>query len=87
MKFILGLAVGVGLGMIFAPAPGEETRERLVREAQDLADAPRRKAEEIAADVRQKAGDKGAELGRKAAERAVDKVSESVTGTAGARRP
>lgn len=87
MKFLVGLALGIGLGLLIAPATGEETREQLSRKAEELADAPRRKAEEIAADVRQKAGDKGAEIGRKAAERAVDKVSESVTGTTGARRP
>ena len=87
MKFILGLGLGIGLGMIFAPARGEETRERLRREARDLAEAPRRKMEETIADARKAAGDKGAEMGRKAAERAVDKVTETVTGTTGTPRP
>lgn len=87
MKFLLGLGIGVGLGLLIAPATGEETREQLSRKAQELADAPRQKIEETVRDVRQSAGDKGAEIGRKAAERAVDKISESVTGTTGQRRP
>lgn len=86
MKFLLGLGVGIGLGLLFAPARGEETREKLMRQAEDLAEAPRRKMEETISDARQAAGDKGAEIGRKAAERAVDKITESVTGTTGQRR-
>jgi gas vesicle protein len=27
--FIVGLAVGVGLGVLFAPGPGEDTRREL----------------------------------------------------------
>lgn len=87
MKFLLGLGIGIGLGLLIAPARGEETRERLMREAEELSELPRRKMEETIADARQAAGDKGAEFGRKAAERAVDKISESVTGTTGQRRP
>ncbi|MGH9524118.1 MAG: YtxH domain-containing protein, partial [Terriglobales bacterium] len=75
-----------GLGVLFAPARGEETREQLSRKAEELAEAPRRKVEESIADARRAAGDKGAELGRKAAETAVDQISGSVTGTTGTRR-
>ena len=87
MKFLIGLGIGIGLVLLFAPAAGEETREQLSRKADELAEAPRRKMQETVANARQAAGDKGAELGRKVAERAVDKVSESVTGTTGARTP
>lgn len=86
MKFLIGMGLGIALGLLIAPARGEETRERLMREAEDLAQAPRRKMEEAIADAREAAGDKGAEIGRKAAERAVDKITESVTGTTGQRK-
>jgi gas vesicle protein len=39
--FLAGLGIGVGLGLIFAPMSGEETRERLQRRAGDLADSAR----------------------------------------------
>lgn len=35
-NFFLGLGFGVGLGLIFAPAAGEETRRRLIDRASDL---------------------------------------------------
>jgi gas vesicle protein len=52
--FILGALVGAGAAFLFAPAPGEETRERLrergieLRErAEVLSDEARRRAEEL----------------------------------------
>lgn len=35
-NFFLGLGFGVGIGLIFAPAAGEETRRRLLDRASDL---------------------------------------------------
>ena len=37
MKFLFGLGVGFGLGILFAPADGTRTREKLVRRASRLA--------------------------------------------------
>jgi gas vesicle protein len=39
--FLAGLGIGIGVGLIFAPMSGEETRERLSRRAGDLADSAR----------------------------------------------
>ncbi|HLW55697.1 MAG TPA: YtxH domain-containing protein [Candidatus Angelobacter sp.] len=40
-SFLAGLGIGVGLGLIFAPLSGEETRDRIQRRAEDLADSAR----------------------------------------------
>lgn len=40
-SFLAGLGIGVGLGLIFAPLSGEETRDRLQQRAGDLADSAR----------------------------------------------
>ena len=37
MKFLFGLGVGFGLGILFAPADGKRTREKLVGMASRLA--------------------------------------------------
>jgi len=37
MKFLSGFAVGFGLGILFAPAEGKRTREKVVRMASKLA--------------------------------------------------
>lgn len=76
MKFLFGLAVGVVLGLIYAPARGEETRERLMEKAGELADLPREKAQELADKAEQKAGDMGARLGRELAQSGVQAVRE-----------
>jgi gas vesicle protein len=39
--FLLGLGIGVGLGVLFAPMSGEETRNNLSQRANDLADSAR----------------------------------------------
>jgi gas vesicle protein len=39
--FLAGLGIGIGLGIIFAPMSGEETRENLSHRASDLADSAR----------------------------------------------
>jgi len=42
MKFFLaGLGIGIGLGVLFAPVSGEETRNNLAQRANDLADSAR----------------------------------------------
>ena len=78
MKFILGLTIGVALGLIYAPARGEETRERLKQKAEELADVPRQKIGEMADVSEQKAGEIGARIGREVAQSSVQAVREKV---------
>lgn len=40
-SFLAGLGIGIGLGIIFAPMSGEETRSNLQQRANDLADSAR----------------------------------------------
>jgi gas vesicle protein len=40
-SFLAGLGIGVGIGLLFAPLSGEETRGRLQQRASDLADSAR----------------------------------------------
>ena len=37
-SFLVGLGIGVGLGILFAPMSGEETRDNIRDRANDLAD-------------------------------------------------
>lgn len=39
--FLVGLGIGVGLGVLFAPMSGEQTREKMAQRAGDLADSAR----------------------------------------------
>jgi gas vesicle protein len=39
--FLVGLGIGVGLGVLFAPMSGEETRNNLVDRASDFSDSAR----------------------------------------------
>ena len=75
----------MGIGMVLAPTPGNETRERLEHRVRDLAETPRRKMEkkvdEVARAAEQKAGDIGSSVGRQAAKAAVDGVREDVLGS------
>ncbi len=40
-SFLAGLGIGVGLGILFAPMSGEETRSNLTQRAGNLADSAR----------------------------------------------
>ena len=40
-SFLVGLGIGLGLGVLFAPMSGEETRNNLAQRASDLADGAR----------------------------------------------
>lgn len=40
-SFLAGLGIGLGLGILFAPMSGEETRGNLSQRASDLADSAR----------------------------------------------
>lgn len=80
MKFLFGFALGVTLGLLYAPAPGKETRRRLAEKARELPELPQQKARQIAASAKAKAGDLGAKLGRQAAEAAVEKATPNIAG-------
>jgi len=51
--FLLGVAVGAGLALLYAPQSGAETRQDLRRGARRM----RRKARDLAAEAREAAGD------------------------------
>lgn len=40
-SFLVGLGIGLGLGVLFAPMSGEETRNNIAQRAGDLADSAR----------------------------------------------
>ena len=44
--FLFGLGLGVGLGILFAPMSGEETRDNISQRVGDLTDQAREKYEE-----------------------------------------
>lgn len=83
-RFLLGFAVGMGLGVLFAPASGEETRDLLAQRAREWMEIPQRKIEEKIEEAAQvakaKAGDLGSQIGRQAAENAVQTVEQNVLG-------
>lgn len=70
--------------MLFAPAPGEETRELLAERAREWMEIPQRKIEEkieeAAERAKEKAGDLGSQIGREAAENAVQSLEQNVLG-------
>jgi gas vesicle protein len=80
MKFLLGFAIGFATGVLFAPAPGSQTRRAFMNRVRRLSDLPRAEAENMANIAQQKAGDIGAEVGRRAAQSAVEAVKENFLG-------
>ena len=75
MKFLLGFAIGLGLAVLFAPASGEETRQRLISKVENKT---REKAMEIANISQEKAGQVGEDIGRRVTEAAVQAVKENL---------
>ena len=80
MRFLLGFAIGFGIGLLIAPASGAETRDAIAQRAREIAEIPRQKAEEAAEAAKQRAGELGSRVGREAAQAAVDAVEEDVLG-------
>jgi gas vesicle protein len=56
-SFFVGLGVGVGLGMLFAPGRGEDTRRDLSERLTSIAEDAQRKAQEVARHVRGRLND------------------------------
>ena len=80
MKFLVGFGLGVALGIIFAPASGEQTRRKLRDKAADIANLPQKKAAQAAESAKSKASELGARVGQQAAEAAVQSVKEELLG-------
>lgn len=78
-KFLVGLGLGVTLGVLVAPASGEETRRQLRDKAEDFRD-------EKLGNVIQKSRVKAGEVARQAAEQSVDRVAVRVAGEQPVRR-
>lgn len=68
-SFLVGLGVGVGLGLLFAPMSGEETRNNLTDRANDLANSARETYEQNRDRVQ-----RGVETIRSTAERAMGRT-------------
>ena len=75
-SFLAGLGIGIGLGILFAPMSGEETRSNLSQRASDLADSAR----DVVGQGRERLRSTVSAM-RGQAERAADAVHEA-TGTA-----
>jgi gas vesicle protein len=52
-SFLVGLGLGVGLGVLFAPMSGEQTRRNITDRANDLAESARETGEQIKDRVRE----------------------------------
>jgi gas vesicle protein len=77
-SFLVGLGIGIGLGVLFAPMSGEETRSNIRERATDLADNARETIEQGRERVRS-----GMSAIRGGVEQAVSEVQRP-TGTEGA---
>jgi gas vesicle protein len=56
-SFLFGLGVGVGLGVLFAPGRGEDTRRDLGKRLNSVAEDAQRKAQEVARHLRGRLND------------------------------
>lgn len=72
--FLIGLGIGAAAGLLLAPASGQETRQRIAEEAQDIRRQGQQKVAKVIRMGRHEAGDAGREAAQKAYDRAVEKV-------------
>lgn len=70
---ILGLLVGAALAILFAPQPGDETREQLSEQSVLLRRQGKVRAEQLKSELRERYGDAVVQ-GREAYDRAKDEV-------------
>ena len=56
-SFLFGLGVGVGLGVLFAPGGGEDTRRDLRERLNGVTEDAQRKAQEVARHLRDRLND------------------------------
>lgn len=71
--FVLGLAVGATLAVLFAPQPGSETREQLTGQVEQMKKRGALDAEQVVQTLRERAVD-AVVLGREAYARAKEEV-------------
>ncbi|HLJ81646.1 MAG TPA: YtxH domain-containing protein [Ktedonobacterales bacterium] len=71
--FVLGLAVGAALAVMFAPQPGDQTREQLSEQGVLLRSRGRERAEQLRGELKGRYGDAMFQ-GREAYGRAKDEV-------------
>ena len=76
-SFLVGLGLGVGLGLLFAPMSGEEARNNLADRANDLASSARETYEQNRDRVQ-----RGVENIRSSAGRAVGQARQTMKDTA-----
>ncbi len=69
LRFLFGLALGYGLGLLIAPAPGEQTRREL-----------RERGQEKLADVVEMGRERAGEFGREAGQKAFDEAAKRTVG-------
>ncbi len=79
--FLVGMGIGALLGILFAPKSGEETRDLLVRRADEGKDYAQRKAREL----RERADDL-VDRGRDAVETGRDAINDAIEAGKGAYR-
>jgi gas vesicle protein len=60
--FLLGVVVGAAIGMLYAPAPGKETRQMVKEEAQKIKTKATEVAEEEAKKIKSKAAEVAQEV-------------------------
>ena len=77
-SFLAGLGIGIGLGVLFAPVSGEQTRDNIKARANDLADSAREKLEQGRERVR-----RGISAIRGSAEAATGTETSRPSGSAG----
>lgn len=78
MNFILGLAFGYGIGLVIAPASGEETRRHLWQRAEEAGLDPRQAALRVTENAEEKAGEMGERIGRRVGEATVEAIRDEI---------
>ncbi len=81
LKFLAGVGIGYGIGLLIAPARGEETRQKLAEQAERVAELPKQKTVEKLEESKVTIGAAGEKIGRQVAEAAVDTLKERLAST------